>query len=89
MFGSWLRGYRRDLKPLLLLGAAATCWLPWLCRNDLVFEKKTYLFSLACDTFGYSLALHQKFSACFDCGGIATLDASGDIVFLPSTWMVI
>jgi hypothetical protein len=28
------------LKPLLLLGATVLCWALWICRNDLVFEKK-------------------------------------------------
>jgi hypothetical protein len=45
LFGSWLRWFHKDLKPLILLGAAATCWLLWLCRNDLVFEKK-HVYSL-------------------------------------------
>ena len=40
MFGSWLCGLSKELKSLTLLGAAATCWSLWLCRNDLVFEKK-------------------------------------------------
>ena len=38
LFGSWLRRFQKDLKPLILLGAAATCWLLWLCRSDSVFE---------------------------------------------------
>jgi hypothetical protein len=40
LFGSWLRGFQKDLKPLILLGAVATCWSLWLCRNNLVLEKK-------------------------------------------------
>ena len=40
LFGSCLRGFQKDLKPIIILGAAATCWSIWLCRNDLVFEKK-------------------------------------------------
>jgi len=40
MFGSWLYGLSKEPKSLALLGAAATCWSLWLCRNDLVFEKK-------------------------------------------------
>jgi hypothetical protein len=45
MFGSWLNGFRRDVKPLLLLRAATTCWSLWLRRNDLVFEKNMFLLS--------------------------------------------
>ena len=40
MFGDWLQGFNSMLKPLLLLGAAVLCWALWICRNDLVFEKK-------------------------------------------------
>jgi len=40
MFGTWLQGIRQDLKYLVLLGAAATCWAMWLCRNAMVFEKQ-------------------------------------------------
>jgi hypothetical protein len=40
MFGDWLWGISKELKPLVLLGAATTCWSPWLCRNDVVFERK-------------------------------------------------
>ena len=42
MFGNWIQGISKDLKPLVLLGAAATYWSIWLCRNDIVFEKKKY-----------------------------------------------
>ncbi|KAG2550649.1 hypothetical protein PVAP13_9KG338300, partial [Panicum virgatum] len=40
MFESWLQGFGRDLKLLVMLRAAYTCWLIWLCRNDLVFVKR-------------------------------------------------
>ena len=40
MFGNWLQGISKEMKPLVLLGAATTCWSFWLCRNDLVFERK-------------------------------------------------
>jgi hypothetical protein len=40
MFGNWLWGISKELKPLVLLGAATTCWSLWLCRNDVVFERK-------------------------------------------------
>ena len=39
MFGSLLWGIGKDLKFLVLLGAASTCWSLWLCRNDLFFLK--------------------------------------------------
>ena len=37
MFGNWTQGISKLYKPLVLLGAAATCWSIWLCRNDIVF----------------------------------------------------
>ncbi|EEE51773.1 hypothetical protein OsJ_33218 [Oryza sativa Japonica Group] len=40
MFGSWLDGIHNNLKSHVLLGAAATCWSLWLCRNNVVFDKK-------------------------------------------------
>ena len=44
LYGGWLRGFSKELKPLLLLGAAATCWSLWLSRNDIVYEKKKNMF---------------------------------------------
>lgn len=41
MFGSWLEGFEHNLRNIILLGAASTCWALWLRRNDIVFEKKS------------------------------------------------
>ena len=41
MFGNWLAGIPKILKSQLLVGASALCWSIWLCRNDVVFDKKT------------------------------------------------
>jgi len=46
MFGSWLCGLSKELKSLTLLGSAATYWSLWLCRNDMVFERKHTCFPL-------------------------------------------
>ena len=43
MFSRWLSGVNKDVKLLLLLGGAATCWSIWLSRNDIVLEKKKYV----------------------------------------------
>ncbi len=40
MFDSWVQGLPSTPQSIALLGAAAICWSIWLCRNDLVFEKK-------------------------------------------------
>ena len=44
LFGIWLGGISTVLKPIILLGVAVTIWSIWLCRYDLVFEKKKLLF---------------------------------------------
>jgi len=89
LFGSWLRGFQKDLKPLILLGAADTCWLLWFYRNDLVF-KKTCLLSVAGGLFGNPLAAYMGYPpkvlrTGFGAKGIATIDASSYDVFLPGT----
>jgi hypothetical protein len=38
MFGTW--GLDKDVKSLVLAGAAAICWAIWRCRNDIVFDQK-------------------------------------------------
>jgi hypothetical protein len=40
IFGTWLWGLDKDKKLLVLAGAAATCWVIWRCRNDVVFDRK-------------------------------------------------
>jgi hypothetical protein len=44
MFNGCLRGVNKDVKLLLLLGGAVTCWSIWLSRNDIVFEKKKVVY---------------------------------------------
>jgi hypothetical protein len=44
LFGTWLEWISTMLKPIILLGTAVTIWSIWLCKNDLVFEKKKLLF---------------------------------------------
>jgi hypothetical protein len=39
VYSGWLRGVNKDVKLLLLLGGAVTCWSIWLSRNDIVLEK--------------------------------------------------
>jgi hypothetical protein len=39
MFGTWLWGLDKVQKSLVLVGLAATCWVIWHCRNDMVFDQ--------------------------------------------------
>jgi len=57
MFNGWLRGVNKDVKLLLLLGGAATCWSIWLSRYDIVFEKKKFVSPVGY-LFGYPLAMY-------------------------------
>jgi hypothetical protein len=77
-----------------MLGATTTCWSIWLCRNDLIVEKKTYLLSLRVSFFGSPLAMHmgyppKAFCTGFGVEGIITIDACGYGIFLPGTWVAI
>jgi hypothetical protein len=41
MFENWSWGISKEMKPLVLLGAATSCWSLWLYyKNDIVFERK-------------------------------------------------
>ena len=40
MMGSWLNGYPAKLKKQMLIGVCAICWALWLCRNEVVFQKR-------------------------------------------------
>ena len=42
IFWNRLVGLTSDLKANILVGAAALCWSIWLCRNDVVFDVKSY-----------------------------------------------
>jgi hypothetical protein len=54
MFNSWLREINKDLKQLVLLGAATIYWAIWCHRNELVFERKKHnIFFCRC----YTLAI--------------------------------
>jgi hypothetical protein len=43
LFGDWLHGFNNVLKTVFILGATMMCWVLWIHRNDLVFEKKNLL----------------------------------------------
>ena len=44
MFGNWLNGLTKNLKQLVLVGAAALCWSVGLCRNTVIFYNKKFSF---------------------------------------------
>jgi hypothetical protein len=46
VFNGWANGLGKQVKSLLLVGAAALYWALWTSRNDIVFDNapiKTYM----------------------------------------------
>jgi hypothetical protein len=39
LFTGWLDGINRKLKYKILVGASAICWVIWLTRNNIIFDK--------------------------------------------------
>jgi hypothetical protein len=39
LFTGWLDGINRKLKYKILVGVNAICWVIWLTRNDIIFDK--------------------------------------------------
>ena len=70
MFGNWLRGIDSDLKSLVLLVAAATCWSLWLCCRDNLSKQSYFLFT------GY---LHN-----FTCGFVHGLSSTHGLIAVVS-----
>jgi hypothetical protein len=94
MFWDWLQGFNSVLKPMLLLGATVLCWALWICRNDLVFEKKTLVFSFTGYPFDVIEALKlghpsARGVAAVGCGGFVTLGANDHGLFFLGVWVVI
>ena len=59
LFGGWLGGFSKELKPLLQLGAIATYWSLWLCINDISFEMKKKTCSFCAGySFGHPMATY-------------------------------
>jgi hypothetical protein len=93
MFDTWLWGLDKDEKPLVLAGVAATCWVIWHCRNDVVFDQKImtpfvgYLFS-------YTLALYMDYfveawSTGYGLSYLPTFGASTTRMFFPGSWVAV
>jgi hypothetical protein len=40
LFGRWLTCVPKDMRNLLLMGAASLCWSIWLSRNEVIFDNK-------------------------------------------------
>jgi hypothetical protein len=43
VFGNWLHGIDLRFRRLIRMGALAVIWALWLCRNDKIFNGKTFL----------------------------------------------
>ena len=39
-FGSWLSRFQKNDKRLVLTGTLALLWAIWICRNDIIFDRK-------------------------------------------------
>jgi hypothetical protein len=39
LFGPWLRSFSHKQRDLVIVGVAAFCWVLWLSRNDVIFQK--------------------------------------------------
>jgi hypothetical protein len=46
LFCPWLRSFSSKQRNLVLIGLAAICWVVWISRNDLFFQKSQYMFIL-------------------------------------------
>jgi hypothetical protein len=42
IFGNWLNGVDRRFKKHIRVGAIVVIWTLWLCRNDKLFNDKTF-----------------------------------------------
>lgn len=41
-FGNWVKSFSKNDKKLVLVGVSAVFWTIWKCRNNVIFERKTY-----------------------------------------------
>ena len=81
-----LKGISKDLKPLVLLGTATTCWPIWLRRNDIVFENKKYSSPFIGCLLGHLLASYVSYPleagyTGFGCGVFAVLAHVAKVIF--------
>jgi hypothetical protein len=65
MFNSWLWRINKELKQLVLLGAASICWAVWRHRNDIVFEWKNVTNVLQVVDSGYTSVLGLCYRSLF------------------------
>ena len=42
MLGNWLSNFDNNERRVILVGAAALCWVIWRCRNDIIFNNIKY-----------------------------------------------
>jgi hypothetical protein len=80
MFGSWLEGFEHNLRNIILLGAASTCWALWLSRNDICFLEKNQFTLLSGDLCHFPLAPYmggatEDGAARYGCGGYTIVGA--------------
>jgi hypothetical protein len=42
LLGPWLRSFSNKQRNKVLVGVAAFCWVVWLCRNEVVFQRSNF-----------------------------------------------
>jgi hypothetical protein len=54
LYTDWMNGVENRYKKLILVGAAALCWILWTSRNDMIFDNslaKIYMQILFRETY--------------------------------------
>jgi hypothetical protein len=64
MCGTWLRGFRMELKSLFLLGATTTCWSLWSCKNSIIYTINLILPLYRLSSRLYISFVHGPFYKC-------------------------
>jgi hypothetical protein len=90
MFTGWLEGLNRKRKSQILVGASAICWVLWLTRNEVVFDKTTtpsYLQVIFKGTYWTRFwTLLQKEDRQFIKEGCRTIETAAMEMFVRHGW---
>ena len=92
MFGSWLNGIDKVTKACIRIGVAAVLWAVWNCRNDIVFNKTTYIHYLQVihkalywiNSWSFLLPVDQRGHMDVGCTRMITVVRA---IFSPAGWL--